>query len=324
MAIRHGKELRANANGGVSQTAVDNSIAAHNIDLLSHENIREEISGIDSRVEALSNLGHYVGTFDNYATPQAAGNTTVPLNISGLAVTPTINDFAEVRSDETNGGYPTRYVILNIAGNGDIAWDHNFTFSNDIGGKADKVAGATAGNLAGLDANGNLIDSGIKNPMLLGVPGSYRQGVDFENLQTFLDENINNRLFSALVTIHLDRDNEENIFFYNIATISKSISAQNTTTQNTLILHSHGFKLGSIVSWRNIQGQASIYGLICDYLYATDAPCYIYSSGADGPSSITNRLQVASSNVGIISEGTLTTMCQKLADFCYGLELIVI
>jgi hypothetical protein len=32
----------------------------------------------------------------------------------------------------------------------------------DITGKADKVDGATAGNFAGLDANGNLVDSGSK------------------------------------------------------------------------------------------------------------------------------------------------------------------
>lgn len=32
----------------------------------------------------------------------------------------------------------------------------------DITGKADKVSGATAGNFAGLDANGNLVDSGSK------------------------------------------------------------------------------------------------------------------------------------------------------------------
>ena len=31
----------------------------------------------------------------------------------------------------------------------------------DISGKADKVANAAAGNLAGLDANGNLTDSGV-------------------------------------------------------------------------------------------------------------------------------------------------------------------
>jgi hypothetical protein len=32
----------------------------------------------------------------------------------------------------------------------------------NIGGKADKVSGATEGNFAGLDANGNLVDSGKK------------------------------------------------------------------------------------------------------------------------------------------------------------------
>ena len=32
-----------------------------------------------------------------------------------------------------------------------------------LGNKADKVSGATAGDIAALDANGNLVDSGISN-----------------------------------------------------------------------------------------------------------------------------------------------------------------
>jgi hypothetical protein len=107
MGLRNGKELGANINDGVSQTAVDNSIAVHNTDSLTYNDIWEELSGVESHVEALSNLGHYVGTFDNYATPQAGGNTVVPANVSGFAVTPTINDFVEVRADETHSGAPT-------------------------------------------------------------------------------------------------------------------------------------------------------------------------------------------------------------------------
>jgi len=44
--------------------------------------------------------------------------------------------------------------------------------SVDISGKADKVSNATAGNIAALDANGNLIDSGLKPGELGGGGGS--------------------------------------------------------------------------------------------------------------------------------------------------------
>ena len=40
-------------------------------------------------------------------------------------------------------------------------WENAAVPTTDISGKADKVSGATNGNLASLDANGNLVDSGI-------------------------------------------------------------------------------------------------------------------------------------------------------------------
>lgn len=49
----------------------------------------------------------------------------------------------------------------------------------DISGKADKVSGAVAGNIATLDANGNLVDSGI-NPADIVVPAIEMTGDDVE------------------------------------------------------------------------------------------------------------------------------------------------
>lgn len=43
--------------------------------------------------------------------------------------------------------------------------------TDELGDKADKVGGATSGNFAGLDSNGNLTDSGKKVSDFLGVSG---------------------------------------------------------------------------------------------------------------------------------------------------------
>lgn len=62
-------------------------------------------------------------------------------------------------SDETQDN-----VALEGAGATTVTTDANgkVIVNTDISGKADKVSGATEGNFAGLDANGNLVDSGKK------------------------------------------------------------------------------------------------------------------------------------------------------------------
>ena len=49
-------------------------------------------------------------------------------------------------------------VLSVIDSNGTVGW----ASEQDMSGKADKVSGATNGDLAGLDSNGNLVDSGVK------------------------------------------------------------------------------------------------------------------------------------------------------------------
>lgn len=52
---------------------------------------------------------------------------------------------------------------INLTGSAsDISADASGNYTIDVTTKADKVSGATANNFAGLDANGNLIDSGSK------------------------------------------------------------------------------------------------------------------------------------------------------------------
>lgn len=55
------------------------------------------------------------------------------------------------------------------------------TQHQDITGKADKVSGATAGNFAGLDANGNLVDSGKK-------PADFQAAGDYKTTQTAVSD----------------------------------------------------------------------------------------------------------------------------------------
>lgn len=72
----------------------------------------------------------------------------------------------------------TRYYGLNIPLTDptfeafiDPIFQANYALANQLSGKADKVSGATSGNFAGLDSNGNLTDSGKKASNFQGVSG---------------------------------------------------------------------------------------------------------------------------------------------------------
>ena len=81
-------------------------------------------------------------------------------------------------------GYALKSEMSVVAGTGDNADKTTITLKDgtsatvltthqDISGKADKVSGATAGNFAGLDANGDLVDSG-KNASDFQAAGNYK------------------------------------------------------------------------------------------------------------------------------------------------------
>lgn len=63
--------------------------------------------------------------------------------------------------DKPSGGIPKTDLAQAVQDSLDLA-DSALQAHQDISGKADKVSGATSGNFAGLDANGNLTDSSSK------------------------------------------------------------------------------------------------------------------------------------------------------------------
>jgi hypothetical protein len=171
--------------GGHNHNGQNSAKVSYN-DLLDTDVI---VGYVDKRISGVENLGHYVGAFDTYEL--------LPKNTGGFPNGITVNDFATIRNDETRDGKQTRYVVSEIkeyepdtedTGDGEdtgeepdtddgddedtdtgdnivtqnreIVWTYDITYSTDISGKTDIVEGAVNGNFAGLDASGNLTDSG--------------------------------------------------------------------------------------------------------------------------------------------------------------------
>jgi len=102
----------------------------------------------DSKQDALE----FDGTYDA-TTNKVALESTVTKAIGGLdaEVESVDGTNVQVKVTEVNG------VVTEV----NVTTDNTIN-SDDIAGKADKVSEATSGNFAGLDANGNLTDSGSK------------------------------------------------------------------------------------------------------------------------------------------------------------------
>jgi len=73
------------------------------------------------------------------------------LNVQGNKIAQIMQDFSELYTKEQINEL-LEALKTDLAGGGS---------EGNISGKADKVLGATAGNFAGLDENGNLTDSGM-------------------------------------------------------------------------------------------------------------------------------------------------------------------
>ena len=87
------------------------------------------VNTLESRVDSLEVLGHYVGSF--------ATKASIPANTSGFANGVTLNDFVTVKADETQGNATTRYIATAIDNTGAITWTYDLTYSTDISGKQD-------------------------------------------------------------------------------------------------------------------------------------------------------------------------------------------
>jgi|GEM_PF-2325403 len=112
------------------------------------------IDGLDERVSRIELLGKKVGSF--------ATQAQLPTNASDprFFARPQVNDYVFVETP------PAVFPIDAIASNGNITWGLPIDFDTDITGKMDLVQGATSGNLAALNANGQAIDSGFNGTQI--------------------------------------------------------------------------------------------------------------------------------------------------------------
>jgi hypothetical protein len=147
---------------GLDSTSAEDALSAKQGGVLnaSITQAGNNIASLGLRVDNLESLGHYLGTYDTV--------TAMPNNSSSFTITPTINDFVNIRQDENYANAMTRYVIEAIAGDGTITWSYDITYSTDVTGKADQSAlDATNSQLAQMAASLSLIGNPTWYPMVL-------------------------------------------------------------------------------------------------------------------------------------------------------------
>ena len=158
-----GKGLSTNDYDNTSKNKVDKIVLNGNGNsFLANDGTYKSIdlSEIENRLDGLENLGQYVGTFDKKAD--------VPTNVSSFDKI-TLNDFVNIRADESKNNVPTRYIAKQInRDTGVITWEYDISFSSDVSGKMDKVTGFT-NYIPRFKADGNVESSGRKMDTLVST-----------------------------------------------------------------------------------------------------------------------------------------------------------
>ncbi len=131
----------------------------------------EEIFLDQLRTQFVSNFAFNAATYPGATDPQLDGKPVFVLAVKGDATTNPTLTYSFVNLERLVDTYTAADNSININGYNvnvkiSAAANNAITLQSDglhvdISGKADKVTGATAGNFAGLDANGNLTDSGV-------------------------------------------------------------------------------------------------------------------------------------------------------------------
>ena len=134
-------------------------------------NFPEEIFLDQLRTQFVSNFAFNAATYPGATDPQLDGKPVFVLAVKGDATTNPTLTYSFVNLERLVDTYTAADNSININGYNvnvkiSAAANNAITLQSDglhvdISGKADKVTGATAGNFAGLDANGNLTDSGV-------------------------------------------------------------------------------------------------------------------------------------------------------------------
>ncbi len=196
--IRSGAEAGATAyqkpSGGIPDTdlssAVQESLGKADTALQSHQ----DISGKADKVSGATN-GNFAGLDSNgnltdsgskagdFATAAQGGKADTAVQPGDLATVATSGSYTDLSNTPDLSGYALSSSLATVATSGDYndldnlptipTVDQSYgaastnaqsgvAVASAISDKADKVSGATNGNFAGLDSNGNLTDSGSK------------------------------------------------------------------------------------------------------------------------------------------------------------------
>jgi len=120
---------------------------------IKNSDVSAVLEGVNERIDNVSNLGQFVGSFESFAEVSALVLSDFPVGIG-------VNDFITVRVDETHDGKRSRYVLSELDRDTEVlTWSYDFDYSTDITGKVDKVVGADVGNIVVFGSGGSLEDS---------------------------------------------------------------------------------------------------------------------------------------------------------------------
>lgn len=111
-----------------------------------------QVNGTDLTIDSNKKVNLTAGVGSTDGSIEINGTDYVPKNLKSVATTGSASDVTYVKEDTTTESVNDALQRIDgvIGGSGTLAQ------------KADKVTGATSGNFAGLDASGNLTDSGSK------------------------------------------------------------------------------------------------------------------------------------------------------------------
>lgn len=133
----------------------------------------------DSIVTAMSVQAAVASGSENYVTASASDKTVTVGVTAGTKASLALADSAIQSISDVDG----TYVSLAVTTDANDASARIITVTDTaigtaLSGKADKVSGATSGNLAALDSNGNLTDSGYSATSLI----QYMDNTDIQNI----------------------------------------------------------------------------------------------------------------------------------------------
>lgn len=194
-----------------SQLAPSTDLAAANLGFMwnisdAFTTTSDFAEGAGKSVAAGSNV--YVANVGTAAEPSYKYDIFAgPIDLSGYALK------SEMAVGDVSGDATKKEITLKSGLSQQVVVAHQ-----DISGKADIVSGATAGNFAGLDANGNLVDSGSK-------ASDFQAAGNYKTTQSAVsDPTADGNAVAFIDSIEQDANGEITVTKKNVQTVSASTS----------------------------------------------------------------------------------------------------